>query len=175
MPLKKGHSKEVVSDNIKEMMKAGHPQKQAIAAALTMARKYKKMSEGGMVDPDYDEDVSSDFEDNAVRGLNEIRVEGKFQENVNASPKAESDEQMLARALHKKAEKDEMASYAMGGLVEGPKDVGTEEPDENMVEETSEPMSELEGHVAEEAHAPIGLSKEQQEAIERKKKSRRFF
>lgn len=39
MPLKKGKSKKVVSENIKEMMEAGHPQKQAIAAALTTARK----------------------------------------------------------------------------------------------------------------------------------------
>ena len=37
MPLKKGRSKKVVSGNIKEMMKAGHPQKQAIAAAMKKA------------------------------------------------------------------------------------------------------------------------------------------
>ena len=39
MPLKKGRSKETVSQNIKEMMKAGHPQKQAVAASLDQARK----------------------------------------------------------------------------------------------------------------------------------------
>lgn len=41
MPLKPGSSKEVVSKNISEMVKSGHPQKQAVAAALSNARKYK--------------------------------------------------------------------------------------------------------------------------------------
>lgn len=39
IPLKKGKSKAVVSQNISEMVKAGHPQKQAVAAALNQARK----------------------------------------------------------------------------------------------------------------------------------------
>jgi hypothetical protein len=39
MPLKKGKSKETVSQNIREMMKSGYPQKQAVAASLSQARK----------------------------------------------------------------------------------------------------------------------------------------
>lgn len=39
MPLKKGKSKETISTNIKEMMEAGHPKKQAVAASLSEARK----------------------------------------------------------------------------------------------------------------------------------------
>lgn len=38
MPLKSGKSKQVISSNIREMMKAGHPRAQAVAAALSKAR-----------------------------------------------------------------------------------------------------------------------------------------
>jgi ribosomal protein L12E/L44/L45/RPP1/RPP2 len=38
MPVKKGYSKKTIGSNIKELMHAGKPQKQAIAIALNTAR-----------------------------------------------------------------------------------------------------------------------------------------
>ena len=48
MPLKKGKGQKVVSGNIREMKKAGYPQKQAVAASLNTARKspFKKGKRG---------------------------------------------------------------------------------------------------------------------------------
>jgi hypothetical protein len=42
MPIKKGSSKETISQNIRTEMEAGKPQKQAVAIALNLAGKSNK-------------------------------------------------------------------------------------------------------------------------------------
>jgi hypothetical protein len=50
MPLIKSGSRAAISTNISEMVHAGHPQKQAVAAALSTARKYGRAA-GGVTPP----------------------------------------------------------------------------------------------------------------------------
>ncbi len=138
MPLKKGHSKEVVHSNIQEMMRAGHPQRQAIAAALSSARKSKRMATGGLVNSDFDEEgkpqpVSSEedmystskpsaaaehpaFEQDPEhdRHIGVIQEEGEYHPALVSNPVEESDMQSFARALESEPE-----YMADGGMLEG--------------------------------------------------------
>jgi hypothetical protein len=47
MPLKKGKSRATVASNISEMVHAGHPRKQAVAAAMRQAGRSKRKSRRG--------------------------------------------------------------------------------------------------------------------------------
>jgi len=48
MPLTPGNSQSVISNNISEMVHSGHPQNQAVAAALNNARRYHRALGGGL-------------------------------------------------------------------------------------------------------------------------------
>lgn len=182
MPLKKGHSREVVSGNIKELMGSGRPQKQSIAIALTNARKYKKMADGGMVSEDMDEGLGTTDADQAERSLNQIRIEGEYHPAEVMNPEHQDHDQMLARALYKKGEEEEMMNYAMGGLVQAEKGMPLgNKPSEDMSSTTEEPMSEEAGDDAELGHAMIdgvpagqGFNQEVMDMIMAKKKNRRY-
>lgn len=135
MPLKMGHSPETVSSNVKELVKAGHPQKQAIAIALASKRKFKKMAMGGLVAEDLDEagtpmpvdsgdedsmmvskpsagsklDYREDASDDELRSLPEINEDGDYYPADVANPmEQEEASKRFAGALQR---------MAMGGEV----------------------------------------------------------
>lgn len=175
MPLKKGTSHEVVQQNIKEMVSAGHEPKQAVAAAMAMKRKSHMMAMGGMIDPDDDEGLGTNNSEDAQRSLAEIQIQGNSKSQDVANPEMQEDSDHLAKALYDQAQKMEMLSFSEGGLVENEDGENGTEPSMEMAAEVAEPMSAMP-----EKPAPLeyqlmgGLSEEARLAIQEKKKKRRF-
>lgn len=157
MPLKKGHSKEVLHENIQEMIRAGHPVKQAVAASYANQRKYKKMADGGMVEDD------SHIEDETGDGHQEDV--GELQHDTQ-SMDGDADYLMLGNALGKIHEDH---GYAHGGMVD-------EEDDDETVAEggPATPMAEMPITTDNTAEMSAGLSEEQKKALMMKKQKRVF-
>jgi len=165
MPLIKSHTDEARQKNIQEMIDAGHDPKQAVAAGYAMQRKYKKMYEGGHVLDDYDEDASSDMDQEADRSLGELRDLGEEHPDVIQNPEQHEMEMKLAKKLHDEVEAQELYS---GGLVED-FDTDAEEPKKTkIVSATGEPMSVMPAH-------PGGpnITAAAMEALAKKKQSRK--
>lgn len=77
MPIKQGHSKEVVSSNISELRKSGKPLNQSIAIALSSARKSRKMmAEGGIIEPG-ENDVQYPTMEPDMNGPNKVQSMGQ--------------------------------------------------------------------------------------------------
>lgn len=158
MALKMGSDHATIKSNMDEMMKAGHPQKHAMATAMAMAQKSKKMmADGGMVD------------DDDSRSLGEIQDLAAFDGEEVENPEKEAAQIMLAATLQKKASE---SMYSMGGLVEAETSddmaVGNK-PSEDMMDSTEEPLSAEPMKPSSEMLTAAAKS-----ALEEKKKKRRF-
>jgi len=88
MPLKKGSSQRVISENIKEMQEHGHPHDQAVAAALSTAKDGQFNWAGGehVMSPTVDPDLigpeeTIDPASNAARGATGVDS-GEYAESV---------------------------------------------------------------------------------------------
>lgn len=178
MPLKKGHSREVVSNNIRELVDSGHKPKQAIAIALANARKYKKMAEGGWVEGQDEPATNPAHQDE--EGLSENVMEEERQDSGleseglshnNETPEFNAEPSMPMG--HAEAA-DGLVEALLADTSLGNKPVVHEDG-------TEEPMSELAGTEADLEHpmesgVPMSpaLSKEAIEALKRKKAMRRF-
>jgi len=204
MPLKKGHSREVISQNIREMIASGHPAKQAIAAALANSRKSKKMAEGGMVEHEslehkMDSDPEQDLGFGSIDSAHDAGRAGEPVYPVGMDPDGLSqnvmDEQALARAIQAAGHRandnshdfnpdDSVAGSKMahGGLVEDHANnmVGSK-PDLDFIDDgTGEPMSSMPMKPADVAHAPasagmtMALSEEAKRALAMKKAKRSY-
>lgn len=175
MPLQKGHSQDVISSNIKELVKSGKKHKEAIAAALAMARKSKKMAEGGMVADDQDKDASSDLDSESQRGPGELMDQANFAARDDvASPMEQKKERSLADALYEASEESELPHLAEGGLVQ-PEYSGEESGNkpEPKFDSSEEPASSMPDKPSDHRSAPMDEAVSR--AILEHKKKRKFM
>lgn len=142
MPLKSGNSHEVVSSNIKELVRSGKKPTQAVAIALSNKRKFKKMAKGGLVNEDFDEAGtpepvdsgdedsymtdkpasvdetlsyrSMDTDDDDQRSIVELDRDGDYHPTEVANPMEQDEMRSFADALRRSAG---MENYAEGGMI----------------------------------------------------------
>lgn len=162
MPMRKSHTDEDREANIQEMVAAGHDPDQAVAAAYANQKKYKKMADGGIVTNDYDEDASSDMDQEADRSVNELQDLAAQHPEIIQNPEQHKAEMELAKKLHDEVESQELYS---GGLVED-FDTNAEEPKKTkIVADTGAPMSTMPYHAADDEWSAAARA-----AIAKKKK-----
>jgi hypothetical protein len=83
MPLSPGSSRQVISSNISEMVRSGYPQKQAVAASLSNARRHPGHAEGGpvvggLVDHDRDPELPPLRDDASLHDMIERQPEPAY-------------------------------------------------------------------------------------------------
>lgn len=159
MPLKKGKSHEVISSNIKELVKAGHDPKQAVAIALSESRKH--MSEGGLAEPETSDMGPEDYSRNIVQ----LDQQGDMNPAAVMNPDYQKEDQAFADALKRMAGlAKESEGYAMGGLVEPEhdSDLGNKPSEEEILGKESKEVP------------PLGLSAEIMDALAAAKKKRKY-
>jgi len=168
MPMIKGHSHEVISSNIKELVKAGHPLKQAIAASLSHARKYKKMAEGGMIEEGSPEDI--DLQEGTAHRVGEpINPEGEDQDGLSESI---DEENSLIKGLQAKKYSDNSNTHH---FEENAKVMGHEEEESDLHDEHGK---EHEGFgskpIVEHKATEYNISEAAKEAIRMKRAKRNY-
>lgn len=135
MPLKKGFSPEVVSGNIKELVKSGYKPKQAVAISLAKKRKFKKMSEGGMV-------KEEDPYEQSQKGMRPVNMDGGgLVDKEKQPPVTQSTFEQFQKGFRgeNKKYKGGMMGYAEGGEVEPDLDEDPNEGSHNVGGDMGEP------------------------------------